>query len=466
MTNVAVIGAGPAGLATSLFLARRGHRVTLVEKDPDPPPGDPEACFQSWTRRGVAQARQPHVLLTRSSMVLRAEAPDVLDAFAEAGAHFVTNAMEPVDPHKTERPFIVAARRLVFEAALRRKVLAEASVRWSCAEVTGLVVRPGDEVPRVTGVTLDGGEMIDADLTVDASGRFSQLPRWLEAAGLGAPEETFHDCGFCYMSRWYRLMPGQVAPGGPMPVFASSTFGAQFGFLADGDTFCLGVTLSVRDPLLAAARRPPAFERILAAVPQLAAWLMRGEPISDIFVLARIENRSRTLLREGRPVAAGLALVGDSAMHTNPTLGRGVSMAYVQAQRLAEALEGGDPTDPDFVRALEHGRVRELGVWFDGQAQSDGARIKEIDAALEGVEPRPPTDPVARFFAVAPAVAAKNPAVALASSRMANMLITPAEFAEDPTVRAAVSEYLAADGAPPPRTGPTREAFEALVAGG
>ena len=466
MAKVGVIGAGLGGLATSLFLARRGHQVSLVEKDPEAPPADPEECFRSWSRRGVAQARQPHVMLTRSSAILRAEAPDVLDALGEAGAHFVTETLEPVDPLRTELPFFVTARRLMFEAVLRRKVLAEANVRWlGGTAATGLVLRPGSDVPVVTGVTLDDGEALSADLTVDAAGRFSQTPRWLEDAGLGPLEEVCQECGFCYMTRWYRFAPGQAMPGGPMPIFVNSPFVLFYGFLADRDVFALGMGLSVRDPLAATLRSPPAFERVLAAVPELAVWLSRGEAISDLHILGRIENRSRTLLRQGMPVVAGLALVGDSAMHTNPTLGRGISMAFVQAQRLADAVSQGDPTTLEFARAFEGWRADELGVWFEGQAQQDSARIAQMDAALAGVAPQPSNDPTARFFAAAQVVARDNRDVGLAWSRMSNLLITPAEFAADPHVQAAVSAHLAAGGGGPPMTGPTREMFVALASG-
>ena len=41
--QIAIIGAGPAGLFLGSALARRGHRVTAVDRDPGPdrrrPPG-------------------------------------------------------------------------------------------------------------------------------------------------------------------------------------------------------------------------------------------------------------------------------------------------------------------------------------------------------------------------------------------------------------------------------------------
>ena len=80
MTNVLIIGGGLTGLATALFLARRGHTATILERDADEPPVDPLGAFDGWRRSGVAQRRQSHNFLARASKVLSAEAPDVVDA--------------------------------------------------------------------------------------------------------------------------------------------------------------------------------------------------------------------------------------------------------------------------------------------------------------------------------------------------------------------------------------------------
>lgn len=77
--RVAIIGGGPSGLLAGVMLGRRGHEVTVVERDAAPPLPDSEAVFQRWDRRGVPQARQPHIFLGRSVRVLRDETPDVLD---------------------------------------------------------------------------------------------------------------------------------------------------------------------------------------------------------------------------------------------------------------------------------------------------------------------------------------------------------------------------------------------------
>ena len=48
MTDVVVAGGGFAGLAAALFMARRGHLVTIVERDGPPTGSNPEDDAQSW----------------------------------------------------------------------------------------------------------------------------------------------------------------------------------------------------------------------------------------------------------------------------------------------------------------------------------------------------------------------------------------------------------------------------------
>ncbi|WP_435192758.1 FAD-dependent oxidoreductase [Nonomuraea sp. bgisy094] len=48
--NVIVIGAGPAGLATAMLLAGRGHQVTVLERDPAEPLSTGPQSWESWER--------------------------------------------------------------------------------------------------------------------------------------------------------------------------------------------------------------------------------------------------------------------------------------------------------------------------------------------------------------------------------------------------------------------------------
>src|SRR5581483_4710909 len=56
---------------------------------------------------------------------------------------------------------------------------------------------------RVVGVKLDG-QVLGADLVVDATGRGSRTPNWLEANGFGAPPEERVEVGVSYTTRLFR----------------------------------------------------------------------------------------------------------------------------------------------------------------------------------------------------------------------------------------------------------------------
>lgn len=51
--------------------------------------------------------------------------------------------------------------------------------------VRAVVVHTRNGISHIGGVRTDAGEELRADLVVDAMGRRSQLPRWLEEAGAG-----------------------------------------------------------------------------------------------------------------------------------------------------------------------------------------------------------------------------------------------------------------------------------------
>jgi glycine/D-amino acid oxidase-like deaminating enzyme len=81
--KVVVLGAGPAGLAIALSLARRGRRATLVERVSSQPLDDPVSAYETWSRPGVAHHRLPHSLLGRTRQALGDNAPDVLESMLQ-----------------------------------------------------------------------------------------------------------------------------------------------------------------------------------------------------------------------------------------------------------------------------------------------------------------------------------------------------------------------------------------------
>jgi 2-polyprenyl-6-methoxyphenol hydroxylase-like FAD-dependent oxidoreductase len=87
--RIAIIGAGPAGLFLGSALARRGHQVTAVDRDPGP------ADAATWPRRGVMQFHHAHAFRQTVVEALEREVPEALDQWLAAGVEPIE--LPPVD---------------------------------------------------------------------------------------------------------------------------------------------------------------------------------------------------------------------------------------------------------------------------------------------------------------------------------------------------------------------------------
>jgi len=74
-----------AGLSTALILARAGHDVTILERDPQPLPPDVD-CAATWDRPTVPQTQHTQSILALGRLILARKLPDVLDDLLAAGA--------------------------------------------------------------------------------------------------------------------------------------------------------------------------------------------------------------------------------------------------------------------------------------------------------------------------------------------------------------------------------------------
>jgi 2-polyprenyl-6-methoxyphenol hydroxylase-like FAD-dependent oxidoreductase len=459
---VLIAGAGFTGLAAALFLVRRGHSVTVVERDGPPPEGSPTDDVNQWRHPGVSQARQSHALLGRARRVLVDEAPDVVAAFLARGIHEIPVS---VGAGTLDGERMLLSRRLVAEAELRRVVARERGITFLAGDaVAGLQVTTTGSVPVVTGVDLASGASVRADLVVDASGRRSALPEWFATAGLRAPVEERQDCGFFYLTRYYSVNAGCELPVSTIPASVALDYATVFALGADNDTFSLTVTLSVDDPHRSALRDPRRFEAFLHAVPHSEPWIRVGEPISDISTMSRIENRRRRTTTSSGPIAGGLVVIGDAALHTNPTLGRGISMGLMHAQRLAEVAGLVDDDPVGFVDTFSEWTDDHLGVWYDTQVAADANSLERLAAGRLGQRVEPPDTPAARFGAAAFRCAANDEVVGVAVAKMAHLFASPSDAFGVPEVAGRVNAFLATG--PSLERGPdvpSRREFESLV---
>ena len=402
MATILVLGAGMNGLSLAMLLAKDGHEVTVLERDANEPVDDPEAAWNGWERRGVGQFRMLHIMLPRWRSEIEAELPEVLTELeARGGLRF--NALTSLPDEFTggfrpgdERFDTVTARRPVLEgavAAVARR-MPGLRIRRGVA-VSGLSTndhgRPG--IPQVTGVVTEHDGMIAADLVVDAGGRRSALPAWLEAIDARQPTDERDDSGFVYYGRHFRSADGSVPPC-KNKILTHHDSLSILTLPADNGTWGVGFVTSASDKELRSLRDTATWERALAEYPMAAHW-MDGEPISDgVAIMAAIEDRYRSYVVDGDPVVTGVVAVGDSWSCTNPSLGRGTSIGILHAKALRDVLREIDTADHELVvRRFDELTRNEIEPWYRRTLSFDRHRLAEIEADIAG-HPYETDDPV------------------------------------------------------------------------
>jgi flavin-dependent dehydrogenase len=264
----------------------------------------------------------------------------------------------------------------------------------------------GSGIPHVNGVVTDQDATITADLVVDACGRRSALPAWLEAIGAGQPIEERDDSGFVYYGRHFQSSDGSVPPGRNRILTHYDSL-SILTLPADNGTWGVGLVTSAKDKALRSLRDTATWERALAQYPLSAQW-MDGKPISDgVAVMAAIEDRYRSYVVDGDPVATGVVAVGDAWSCTNPSLGRGTSIGILHAKALRDVLRDVDPGDHErFVQRFDEVTRNEVEPWYRRTVAFDRHRLAEIEADIAGhqYETDDPAWQIAKAWGVASGV--------------------------------------------------------------
>lgn len=464
MGRILFVGGGVVGTCTAMMLANDGHDVTVLERDPAPPP-PPDTAWDQWDRRGVNQFRMLHFLLARFREVADAQLPGLTDAIADAGGL----RMNPVAgaPAEISGGWRDSDQR--FELVTARRPVAESVVAAVAANTAGLTIRRGvgvvgllsttgpDRSVHVTGVRTDDGDDIAADLVIDSGGRRSSMPELLRSVGSPGPAEMVEDCGFVYYGRHFRSADGSVpaAFGGLLQHYGSIS---TITLPADNGTWGVGVICSAKDTELRGLREIDAWEKVVRALPFVAHWI-DAEPITDVKIMAKIEDRQRTYVVDGQPVATGVVPLADAWACTNPSLGRGISLGMIHAAALRSLLRDAPLDDPRAL-AIRWQELTDAKVqpFFADTLAFDRHRLAEVEAAIAG---RPyETDDPGWLLATALAQSmTKDPDLLRGFIEVTSLL----ERGVDVMSRPGLAEKAIALADPTPLPGPDRAGLLALA---
>lgn len=328
--DVVVVGASLAGCAAAIQLGRAGQRVALIEKQPDP------NAYKRICSHFIQASGVPAI-----------ERLGMLEPMEEAGAkrpqiHMWTQwGWIEAPPERAARG--VNLRREVLDPLLRKTAAETPGVEMMLGWTAQGLLQEGETFGGVAVRNPQGEERnVRARLTIGADGRDSRVAELSEV-----PTKTYpHN----------RIAYGGYFEGGEPPYAPDAT--AWFldpqwaaGFPTDnGLTFY--AAMPTKDWLPQFKRDPAgALVDFLANVPE-APPIREGRLVDSVMGKVDMTNRMR------RPVAPGLALIGDAALATDPLFGVGCGWAFQSAEWLSDSVRPALQGDESLEKGLARYRRR------------------------------------------------------------------------------------------------------------
>jgi hypothetical protein len=263
-----------------------------------------------------------------------------------------------------------------------------------------------------------------------------------------------------YYSRHYRLRPTSLPPElARMRLVAAFDEFTVGTWHADNGAIQMAIAPLAADRRFRRLKHPDVFTAVLRTVPAHAAWLDVMDPISGVLPMAGLHNTLRRLVAGGEPVVTGLHAIGDSVCTTNPTLGRGLSLAISGAADLLDTISGYGDNPAEQALALDSLVGAHIAPFYHDQAAIDQARLMALRHTVFGApapDP-PPVTPDRITYAQLRAAAAVDPTAFRAFWKIMGMMCPPEEVYTDSRVVARTWEILKQRGDRPPIAQPSSE---------
>jgi len=364
--DAVVVGGSLAGCATAIQLGRAGLRVALVEKQPDP------KAYKRMCSHFIQASGVPAI-----------ERLGLLEPMEASGA------LRPRIHMWTQWGWIEAPpERAARGLNLRREVL-DPMVRSTAAETPGVemllgwsaerLLRDGGSFAGVAVRNREGEEReLRARLTIGADGRDSKIAELSEV-----PVKTYPHNRIAYGG----YFEGPPPPHSPDSVawFLDPHWAASFP-TDSGLNFYAAMPTKERLPEF---KRDPegALIKFLSDVPE-------PPPIRDSRVVEPVIGKIDMTNRVRKPVAPGLALVGDAALAADPLFGVGCGWAFQSAEWLSDgvlpALQGEESLEQGLERYRRR-HARELrGHAFFIHDYSNGRRFNPAERLMFSAAARDP----------------------------------------------------------------------------
>jgi 2-polyprenyl-6-methoxyphenol hydroxylase-like FAD-dependent oxidoreductase len=358
-----VIGSSIAGLMATQVLLPFFDQVTIIDRDRLPETAE--------FRNGVPQARHPHTLLRRGQLILEQRFPGLTNELLARGAMAIDAERELAlfregewqTPGQHEDTLAISGSRPLLESTIYRRVAAQPKVKVLASHEAICLSLDGQR-GQVAGIQVrnrlqprQANTWLGANLVIDASGRQSHAPQWLNELGYAPPAELTVNARLGYATRIYRRPDNQERPWQAMyiqPEAPDKPRGAMIMPMEDNRWHVTLIGMNGDYPPTDESSFMD-FARSLPT-PVLYESIAEAEPLTKPIGYRRTESRLRAYDQLPHYLE-GFLVYGDAVIAMNPLYAQGMTAVALGSLALEQALQA-------HSHDLAQGRVTGLAATF------------------------------------------------------------------------------------------------------